>query len=273
MADDARVAFTELRARMGQAIVGQQRVIERLLIALLADGNVLVEGLPGVAKTRAVKALARNLDARFRRIRFDPGPVFANVVLVDEINRAPAKVQSALLEAMEERQVTVAGETHRLPDVFLVMATQNPIEQEGTYPLPEAQLDRFLMKVSVDYPPDSDERAILRMVRREEQAGGAAMPAPIPLDAVHAARVEIAALTVADAIDDYVVALVCATRAPAALDKDLAAWIEIGASPRASIALDRAARACLALRPGLRDARERPRRRAGRAPPSPDPRL
>jgi MoxR-like ATPase len=267
MADDARAAFSELRARMGQAIVGQERVIERLLIALLADGNVLVEGLPGVAKTRAVKALARNLDAQFRRIqftpdllpsdvvgsqiyeaqtatfRFDPGPVFGNVILVDEINRAPAKVQSALLEAMEERQVTVAGETHKLPDVFLVMATQNPIEQEGTYPLPEAQLDRFLMKVSVDYPPDSDERAILRMVRGEEQAGGTAMPAPIPLDAVHAARAEIAALTVADAIDDYVVALVCATRAPAALDKDLGAWIEIGASPRASIALDRAARA------------------------------
>jgi MoxR-like ATPase len=266
-----RAAFADLRARMGQAIIGQERVIERLLIALLADGNVLVEGLPGVAKTRSVKALARNLDAEFRRIqltpdllptdvvgseiyeaktsqfRFEPGPVFGNIVLVDEINRAPAKVQSALLEAMEERQVTVAGTTHRLPALFMVMATQNPIEQEGTYALPEAQLDRFLMHVKVDYPPDEDERAILRLVREEERAAraGAApdAPATIPQDAVFAARAETAALHVADAIDDYVVALVCATRRAAELDADLGRWIEVGSSPRASIALDRAARA------------------------------
>jgi len=269
----ARTAFADLRTRMGQAIIGQERVIERLLIALLADGNVLVEGLPGVAKTRAVKALAKNLDAEFRRMqftpdllptdvvgsevyhqtaaggefRFDPGPVFGNLILVDEINRAPAKVQSALLEAMEERQVTVAGTTHRLPALFMVMATQNPIEQEGTYPLPEAQLDRFLMHVKVDYPPDQDERAILRLNRDEERAARTGAPpepaAPIPMEAVFAARAEMVALHVADAIDNYVVALVCATRRPGALDGDLGKWIEVGSSPRASIALDRAARA------------------------------
>ena len=268
--DDALAAFADVRTRMGQAIIGQEQVIERLLIALLADGNVLVEGLPGVAKTRSVKALARNLDAQFRRIqftpdllpadvvgseiyeqktgafRFEPGPVFGNIVLVDEINRAPAKVQSALLEAMEERQVTVGGTTHALPPLFLVMATQNPIEQEGTYPLPEAQLDRFLMKVSVDYPPATDERAILRLVRGEEQAkhGAApAAPAPIPQQTVFDARAAMSRLTVAEAIEDYIVALVCGTRDAAALDKDLDTWIEVGASPRASIALDRAARA------------------------------
>jgi MoxR-like ATPase len=267
----ARAAFADLRTRMGQAIIGQERVIERLLIALLADGNVLVEGLPGVAKTRAVKALARNLEAPFRRIqftpdllpadvvgsdiyeaqtasfRFEPGPVFGSIVLVDEINRAPAKVQSALLEAMEERQVTVGGTTHALPRLFMVMATQNPIEQEGTYPLPEAQLDRFLMKVDVAYPPDADERAILRLVRGEEQArqspDRAAPPPPIAQEAVFAARAELAHLAIAEAVEDYVVALVCATRAPAALDHELGGWIEVGASPRATIALDRAARA------------------------------
>jgi MoxR-like ATPase len=273
-ATSARAAFADLRARMGQAIIGQERVVERLLIALLADGNVLVEGLPGVAKTRAVKALAKNLDAEFRRIqftpdllptdvvgsevyhqvqggngefRFEPGPIFGNLILVDEINRAPAKVQSALLEAMEERQVTVAGTTHRLPPLFMVMATQNPIEQEGTYPLPEAQLDRFLMHVKVDYPPDADERAILRLVRDEERAARSgvpvASPLPIPQEAVLAARAEMVALHVADAIDDYVVALVCATRRPGDFDADLGKWIELGSSPRASIALDRAARA------------------------------
>ena len=167
--------------------------------------------------------------------------------IVAAINRAPAKVQSALLEAMEERQVTVGGTTHPLPPLFMVMATQNPIEQEGTYPLPEAQLDRFLMKVSVDYPPDADERSILRLVRGEEQERHGTTrveaPPPIPQQAVFDARASLSRLTVVDAIDDYVVALVCATRDPAALDKDLAGWIEVGASPRATIALDRAARA------------------------------
>ncbi|PZR08113.1 MAG: AAA family ATPase [Azospirillum brasilense] len=272
-APSPRDAFATLRARMGAAIVGQERVIERLLIALLADGNVLLEGLPGVAKTRAVKSLAAAMEAEFRRIqftpdllptdvvgsevyhqtqeggsfRFEPGPVFGNLILVDEINRAPAKVQSALLEAMEERQVTVAGTTHRLPPLFMVMATQNPIEQEGTYPLPEAQLDRFLLHASVGYPADADEKSVLRLVRGEEQAArsGApvAPPAPVPQEAVLRAREELSRMHVADAIDDYVVALVCATRRPADYDAELARWIEVGASPRATIGLDRAARA------------------------------
>ncbi|EHM01848.1 ATPase family [Acetobacteraceae bacterium AT-5844] len=270
---DARAAFATLRARMGAAIIGQERVIERLLIALLADGNVLLEGLPGVAKTRAVKSLAAAMEAEFRRIqftpdllptdvvgsevyhqttegstfRFEPGPVFGNLILVDEINRAPAKVQSALLEAMEERQVTVAGTTHRLPPLFMVMATQNPIEQEGTYPLPEAQLDRFLLHARVDYPADADEKSVLRLVRGEEQAArsGAppAPPPPVPQQAVMEARAALSRLHVADSIDDYVVALVCATRRPGDYDQDLDRWIEVGASPRATIALDRASRA------------------------------
>jgi MoxR-like ATPase len=268
-----RDAVAALRQHMGRSIVGQAHVIERLLIALLADGNVLLEGVPGVAKTRAVKALAHAMQAEFRRLqftpdllpsdvvgseiyhqteaggvfRFEPGPVFGNLVLVDEINRAPAKVQSALLEAMEERQVTVAGTTHTLPPLFMVMATQNPIEQEGTYPLPEAQLDRFLLHVRVSYPVRADEKAVVRLVRSEEQAAhqpNAAPPGPaVPQDAILAARVEIATLHVADPIDDYIVALVCATRDAAKYDAELSKWIEIGASPRASIGLDRAARA------------------------------
>jgi len=265
----ARDAFAALRARMGESIIGQRRVIDSLLIALLADGNVLLEGLPGVAKTRAVKSLARALDAQFHRIqftpdllptdvigsevyhqtangaefRFEPGPVFGNIILVDEINRAPAKVQSALLEAMEERQVTVAGTTHTLPPFFTVMATQNPIEQEGTYPLPEAQLDRFLLHVRVDYPSDVDEKAVLRLVRGEETAPKAAAAPPIPQQAIFDARAEMSAMHVADAIDDYVVALVCATRRAGEYDADLGRWIEVGASPRATIGLGRAARA------------------------------
>ncbi|MEM6482930.1 MAG: AAA family ATPase, partial [Pseudomonadota bacterium] len=185
-----------LIARMGEAIIGQRDVIERLVIGLLANGNLLVEGLPGLAKTRAIKALAKNLECDFSRIqftpdllpadvtgteiyhqtaegaefRFDPGPIFANIVLADEINRAPAKVQSALLEAMEERQVTVAGKTHKMAPLFMVMATQNPVEQEGTYPLPEAQMDRFLMHVMITYPPVEDEVKVIQLVRSEEAA-------------------------------------------------------------------------------------------------------
>ncbi len=188
----------ELRRRIAADIVGQGRMVERLLIGLLANGNILVEGLPGLAKTRAVKSLARHLDAGLSRIqftpdllpadvtgtevyynfegggefRFSPGPIFNNIVLADEINRAPAKVQSALLEAMEERQVTVAGKTHKVPELFMVMATQNPIEQEGTYPLPEAQMDRFLMHVFVDYPDESSEGDIIRLVRDESSRAG-----------------------------------------------------------------------------------------------------
>jgi MoxR-like ATPase len=200
----AREALAELQVRMGRSIIGQAQVVERLIIGLLANGNLLVEGLPGLAKTRAVKALAKNLEADFSRIqftpdllpsdvtgtevyysaggkgefRFEPGPIFSNVVLADEINRAPAKVQAALLEAMEERQVTVAGTTHAMPPLFMVMATQNPIEQEGTYPLPEAQMDRFLMHVNIDYPPVEDEVLVVQLVRGEEQAAVAAVAAP-----------------------------------------------------------------------------------------------
>jgi MoxR-like ATPase len=192
-----------LRIRMSASIIGQESVVESLLIALLANGNILMEGLPGLAKTRAVKSLAKNMEADFSRIqftpdllpsditgsevlyaeggepsfRFEPGPIFANIVLADEINRAPAKVQAALLEAMEERQVTVSGSTHRMPDLFMVMATQNPIEQEGTYPLPEAQMDRFLMHVYIDYPDEASEGRIIRLVRGEEGPGAAASPA------------------------------------------------------------------------------------------------
>ncbi|MDU9004787.1 AAA family ATPase [Sedimentitalea todarodis] len=264
----------DLKARMGQSIIGQTDVIDRLIIGLLANGNLLVEGLPGLAKTRAIKAMAKNLDARFSRIqftpdllpsdvtgtevylqgagkaefRFDPGPIFANIVLADEINRAPAKVQAALLEAMEERQVTVAGTTHKMEPLFIVMATQNPIEQEGTYPLPEAQMDRFLMHVNITYPPVEDEVDVIRLVRGEEQAAHA--PAPdaketpkeIAQQAVFDARAEIGQIHVSDAMDRYMADLVYATRTPARLSEDLGNWIEVGASPRASLALDKCSR-------------------------------
>lgn len=274
----ARADIRELQTRMGQSIIGQKGVIERLVIGLLTNGNLLVEGLPGLAKTRAIKALAQNLDSKFSRIqftpdllpsdvtgtevyiqtdqggtfRFDPGPIFANIVLADEINRAPAKVQSALLEAMEERQVTVAGKTHKMEPLFIVMATQNPIEQEGTYPLPEAQMDRFLMHVNITYPPIEDEVKVIQLVRREEIAAlsdrkgdtpKAAKPPAIPQEAVFAARDEIGKIHVSDAIERYMAELVYATRTPAKLSADLAKWIEIGCSPRASLALDKCGRA------------------------------
>jgi len=261
-----------LRQRMGDAIIGQRDVVERLLIGLLANGNLLVEGLPGLAKTRAIKALARNLDCHFSRIqftpdllpsdvtgteiyhkgsegaefRFEPGPIFANVVLADEINRAPAKVQAALLEAMEERQVTVAGTTHRMPPLFMVMATQNPVEQEGTYPLPEAQMDRFLMHVLIDYPPVEDEVEIVRLVRGEEIAAQSGdrpePPLPIPQKAVFGARVEIGQIHVAAAMERYMADLVNATRHRDGYGDNLKRWIEIGASPRATLALDKCGR-------------------------------
>ncbi|NDR58162.1 AAA family ATPase [Aliiruegeria sabulilitoris] len=265
--------ITALHARMGESIIGQKDVIERLVIGLLANGNLLIEGLPGLAKTRAVKAMSKNLEADFSRIQFTPdllpsdvtgtevyhqtaegaqfrfeaGPIFANIVLADEINRAPAKVQAALLEAMEERQVTVAGTTHKMPPLFIVMATQNPIEQEGTYPLPEAQMDRFLMHVQVLYPPVEDEVEVIRLVRGEEQdthsGGGGEAPPAIPQQAVFDARAEIGQIHVADAMDRYMADLVQASRTPGALSEDLARWIEIGASPRGSLALDKCSRA------------------------------
>ncbi|MEC3768521.1 MULTISPECIES: AAA family ATPase [Cupriavidus] len=261
-----------LQQRMGESIVGQQRMIERLLLGLLADGHLLVEGLPGLAKTRAIKMLARNLDARLSRIQFTPdllpaditgseiyfteggkgefrfqaGPVFANLVLADEVNRSPAKVQAALLEAMEERQVTVGGTTHKLESLFLVMATQNPIEQEGTYALPEAQMDRFLMHVSVGYPEAQAEADIVRLARAEE-AGGAAAGASAPVrlapEAIFAARAAIHDIHVSEAVERYIVALVQATRAPKLVDDDLDKWIQVGVSPRGSIGLDKVARA------------------------------
>lgn len=272
-----------LQTAMNAEVLGQPVLVERMLIGLLADGHLLIEGLPGLAKTRAIKAMAKHLQADFSRVqftpdllpsdvtgtdiyyaeggtgefRFQPGPIFGNLILADEINRAPAKVQAALLEAMEERQVTVGQQTHALPDLFIVMATQNPIEQEGTYPLPEAQTDRFLMKVLVGYPEPADEAEVLRLVRSEEQAALAEAPepavsptqaadaaaAPIPLDAVMAARREIATLHVAEAIETYIIDLVNATRHPDRYSPDLAREIELGASPRAGLALDRCGRA------------------------------
>ena len=274
-----RDTILDLRARMGRSIVGQEHVLERLLIGLLANGNLLVEGLPGLAKTRSIKALARNLEAGFSRIqftpdllpsditgtevyhqaegkgefRFAPGPIFNNLVLADEINRAPAKVQAALLEAMEERQVTVAGTTHKLPPLFLVMATQNPVEQEGTYPLPEAQMDRFLMHVLIGYPDEASEGQIIRLVRgeeagaAEEQAGAAGKggpdEAPVPQQAVFEARALVHAVHVAEAVEKYMVDLVFATRYPDRYEGDLRKWIQVGVSPRGGLALDRCSRA------------------------------
>jgi len=273
----ANEAILRLRERVAGSIIGQARIVERLIIGLLANGNLLIEGLPGLAKTRAVKSLARGLEADFSRIqftpdllpadvtgtemlhtadgahefRFQPGPIFANIVLADEINRAPAKVQAALLEAMEERQVTVAGTTHRMPPLFMVMATQNPVEQEGTYPLPEAQMDRFLMHIYVDYPDESAEGEIIRLVRGEEQAaleppgspsmeGDAAQP--IPQQAVFDARAEIARVAVSPNVERYMVDLIFATRYPERHGEDLRRWIQVGASPRGGLALDRCAR-------------------------------
>jgi MoxR-like ATPase len=275
---DARRNIQELRNRVSKDIIGQDAIIDRLLIGLLANGNLLVEGLPGLAKTRAIKSLSRHLDADLSRIqftpdllpsdvtgtevyhqadgkgefRFEPGPIFSNLILADEINRAPAKVQAALLEAMEERQVTVAGTTHKLPDLFLVMATQNPIEQEGTYPLPEAQMDRFLMKVLIGYTDEAAEADIIRLVRSEETGGikpeaatpnGDGTSAPVSSDAIFAARQEIRSLHVAEAVEKYMVDLVYATRYPDRYDGVLKSWIDVGVSPRGSIGLDRAARA------------------------------
>jgi len=262
----------ELESWLDGQVVGQAHLIERLLIALLADGHLLVEGAPGLAKTRAIKSLGDAIEGSFHRIQFTPdllpgdvtgteiyrpqegsfhfqrGPVFNNLVLADEINRAPAKVQSALLEAMAERQVSVGSESYILPDLFLVMATQNPIEQEGTYPLPEAQLDRFLLHVKVDYPNAEAERRILQLTRAEA-AAEARSPAPeLAQESVFRARREALAMHMAPAVEEYIVQLVLATRNPGAYSDDLAHWLDYGGSPRATIALDRCARAHAWLR-------------------------
>ncbi|EJN33957.1 AAA family ATPase [Pseudomonas sp. GM80] len=262
-----------LQASIAEAVLGQDQVIRQILLGLLANGHLLLESLPGLAKTRTVKALAKHLDAKMSRIqftpdllpsditgaevlhqvegkneiRFQPGPLFGNLILADEINRAPAKVQAALLEAMEERQITVAGNSHVLPELFIVVATQNPIEQEGTYPLPEAQMDRFLMKVLLDYPSAENESQVLRLLRNEEFAQGAnTTPAKgfsLSQDVIFAARKEVSAVHVSPAIDSYLIDLINATRHPADYDEDLGRWISIGASPRGGIGLDRCARA------------------------------
>lgn len=273
-----------LEQSMLQEVIGQESIIRSVIVCLLCDANVLLEGMPGLAKTRSVKSLVKYLDAKFQRIQFTPdllptditgsdiyvadsqrpedafqfrqGPIFGNIVLVDEINRAPPKVQSALLEAMEERQVTVSGKSHRLDKLFMTLATQNPVEQEGTYNLPEAQLDRFLMKILVQYPKKENEKDIMRLVRRErtrkysqlvysEQDSFKTSPSSAQLsqDVIFSAWGEISDVHVSDAIEDYVVSIIDATRNPTEYDVELAEWIVEGASPRATLALDVASRA------------------------------
>ncbi len=262
-----RASILALRQFLSNQILGQEKLVDRLLIALLADGHILVEGAPGLAKTKAIKELSEGMDASFQRIQFTPdllpaditgseiyradnstfefqkGPIFRNLILADEINRAPAKVQSALLEAMAERQVSVGNNTYALPQLFLVMATQNPIEQEGTYPLPEAQLDRFLMHVKIGYPESNVERQILHLMRSETLNGEARAEQKVDQQAIFDARKEVMELYMADAVEEYLVQLIMATRNPANYDAQLADWISYGASPRATIALDRCARA------------------------------
>lgn len=260
----------ELQAYLNTTILGQSRLISRLLIALLADGHLLVEGAPGLAKTRAVKALAQGIEGNFHRIQFTPdllpgdltgtdvyhpedgsfvfqqGPIFHHLLLADEINRAPAKVQSALLEAMAERQVTIGSKTYPLPELFLVMATQNPIEHEGTYPLPEAQLDRFLMYVTIGYPDESVERNILTLARQEALGSSTTTEQsikPLPQKVLFDARREVLNVFTSEALENYIVQLVIATRNPTLYSNDLARWLRLGASPRATIALDRCAKA------------------------------
>ncbi|MBF0462578.1 MAG: MoxR family ATPase [Magnetococcales bacterium] len=253
-----------------QRIVGQERLIQRLFTALLADGHLLVEGAPGLAKTRAIQVLSSGMEGSFCRIQFTPdllpadltgtevfhpqdgsftfhkGPLFHHLILADEINRAPAKVQSALLEAMGERQISVGSKTYLLPDLFLVMATQNPIEQEGTHPLPEAQLDRFLLLVRIGYPNASEEKAILRLVRGEaqhKQRGPAPIPERMSQTELFTARQEVLEVHLAENVEEYLLRLVLATRNPGKYGQDLASVLQYGASPRATIALDRCARA------------------------------
>lgn len=264
-------AIRQLQNHINQYVIGQQRLVERLLIALLADGHLLVEGAPGLAKTRAIKVLGEGIECDFHRVQFTPdllpadltgteiyrpqdgsfkfqqGPLFHNLVLADEINRAPAKVQSALLEAMAERQITVGSVTYPLPGLYMVMATQNPIEQEGTYPLPEAQLDRFLMHIHIDYPDAKSEQAILQLARNEAHANVGTISATtterISQQQIFNARREVLDIYLADTLEEYLIQLIMATRKPDKYGDDLAQWIQYGASPRASIALDRCARA------------------------------
>ena len=263
-------AISQLKDYISQHILGQSTLVDRLIIALLADGHLLVEGAPGLAKTRAIKVLSEGIEGDFHRVQFTPdllpadltgteiyrpqdgsfqfqkGPLFHNLILTDEINRAPAKVQSALLEAMAERQITVGSVTYPLPELFLVMATQNPLEQEGTYPLPEAQLDRFLMHVFVDYPDAETEQKILRLTRSEARQGLSEPAKPsevISQNALFEARNETLDIYMSDELEQYLLQIVLATRNPGRYDEKLSDWLEYGASPRASMALDRCARA------------------------------
>lgn len=264
-----REAIESLQKEMNKAIIGQEHIVERLVIGLLANGNLLVEGLPGLAKTRAIKSMAKSIESDFSRIQFTPdllpsdvtgsenmyedkgeytfrfeeGPIFGNIILADEINRAPAKVQSAMLEAMEERQITVAGKRHKLPDLFMVMATQNPVEQEGTYPLPEAQMDRFLMHILIEYPTEQAELEVMRLVRSEKNGSSQERKSQkIPQHVIFEARAEIEKVAISQEMEEYIVNLIFASRYPERYDEKLANYIEVGCSPRATIGLDQCAR-------------------------------
>ena len=260
----------ELKNHIASEIIGQEVLVERMLIGLLADGHILVEGAPGLAKTRAINVLSQGIEGDFHRVQFTPdllpadltgteiyrpqqgtfefqkGPLFHNLILADEINRSPAKVQAALLEAMAERQITVGQATYKLPPLFMVMATQNPIEQEGTYPLPEAQLDRFLLQVKVDYPNAEHEKTILHLVRAEARQASKSLKKSfekITQVTLFEARNEVLDLHISEPLEDYLLQIILATRKPLAYGDDLASWLQYGASPRATISLDRCARA------------------------------
>ena len=269
---NAQQSILQLQQYLNQHILGQPDLIDKMIITLLSNGHLLVEGLPGLAKTRAIKTLSQGIQSNFHRIQFTPdllpsditgseiyrpqdgsfsfeqGPIFNHLILADEINRAPAKVQSALLESMEERQVTIGKTTHPLPDLFMVMATQNPIEQEGTYPLPEAQLDRFLLYIKINHPDKSEEKNILALARKEAALGQdhhALAPAFSPLhpDTLAQAKKEVLDVHISEHLQEYLLALVLATRDPAPFTTDLTDILTFGASPRATIGLDRASKA------------------------------
>jgi MoxR-like ATPase len=268
--NNAQHSLLRLKNYINREIIGQEVLVERMLIGLLADGHILVEGAPGLAKTRAINILSKGIQGDFHRVQFTPdllpadltgteiyrpqqgnfefqkGPLFHNLILADEINRSPAKVQAALLEAMAERQITVGQATYPLPRLFMVMATQNPIEQEGTYPLPEAQLDRFLLHVKVDYPKAEHEKSILHLARAEARSESVTAKdkfETISQNILFTARNQVLDLFMAESLEEYLLQIILATRNPAAYGQDLGSWLQYGASPRASIALDRCARA------------------------------
>ena len=262
-----REKVQEVRQFLAKRVIGQPDLVDGLMLALLADGHIIVEGPPGLAKTRAIKELAKCVEGSFHRVQFtpdllpaditgtdiyhpedgsfvfQPGPIFHHLLLADEINRAPAKVQSALLEAMAEHQITIGRKTYRLPDLFLVMATQNPIEQEGTYPLPEAQLDRFMLHIKIDYPDAQSELEILRL-NSDEAVGQVNIDAPrLTQSELFSARNEVSRIEISDSLEQYIVSIVMTTRNPQVYDSDLGRWLSYGVSSRASIALARCAKA------------------------------